>query len=198
MTAWDDFRLEAFGEPYMVWHDGPDFSEFIAKAGDPATTTLVLEGLTAGDALAAQAIGEAGMTALVPQLTAECGFHGGTFQVRAAESLTKLTGDQSWGSKVAEVLIHPKTTYWNDRVDAAMALSRFAPTPELIAALAEGVEDPEYLVRYHSSNSLLTYAGKPAEISSDDELFGLITDDAAAQHTAASVKLAAAATAALR
>lgn len=196
--TWADFRLEAFGEPYMVWHDGPDFAEFMARAGDPETATLVLEGLAEGDPLAAQAIGEAGMTDLAPQLKAELERHGGSFQVRAAESLSKLTGDQSWASKVAEVLIHPKTVFWNDRLDAAMALSRFAPTPELIAAVAEGMQDPEYLVRYHSTNTMLTYAGKPADVYSDDELFSEITDGSTpAQNLAAAARLAAQATAAL-
>ena len=26
MSEWADYRLEVFGEPYMVWHDGPNFA----------------------------------------------------------------------------------------------------------------------------------------------------------------------------
>ncbi len=65
MTAttptWQDYRLDAFGEPYMVWHDGPDFSAFRQRvAEDPVTAEAVLlEGLAQQDPLAAQAVAEA-------------------------------------------------------------------------------------------------------------------------------------------
>ena len=62
----------------------------------------------------------------------------------------------------------------------ASAASR-EPTADLVAAVAEGVRDPEYLVRYHSANTLLRWAGRTEEISDDDELFGLLVDDAGAQ-----------------
>ncbi len=31
VSAWADYRLEVFGEPYMVWHDGPDFNEIARR-----------------------------------------------------------------------------------------------------------------------------------------------------------------------
>ena len=60
------------------------------------------------------------------------------------------------------------------RIDAAIRLKAFPPTPDLVAAVADGVRDPEYLVRYHSANTLLRWAGRTEEISDDDELFGLL------------------------
>jgi HEAT repeat protein len=199
MTEWADFRQVAFGDPYMVWHDGPDFADFgdRVRADRAGTTTLVLAGLAEGDALAAQAIGEAGMTELVPQLTAALEHSNGTYRVRIAESLLKLTGEQSWASAIADVLLS-KINFWSDRLDAAMALGRVIPRPALIEALAQGMQDAEYLVRYHSSNSLLVYGGRSADVYSDSDLFDLITDGSTpAQHAKAAAQLAAAATAEL-
>jgi hypothetical protein len=65
-----------------------------------------------------------------------------------------------------------------------MALRHFAPTVELIAALMRGVMDDEYLVRYHSANSLLTYAGLPADVASDGETFARILDDSTPEQRA--------------
>jgi hypothetical protein len=199
MTDWADFRLEAFGEPYMVWHDGPDFVAFLERVNaDPSgVRKLLLEGLAEGDALAAQAIGEAGMVDLAGELVDTIDHSAGTLRVRIAEALTALSGLQEWSGRIADVLLHGAT--WGDRLDAAMALAHYLPTPALIDALAHGVQDPEYLVRYHSSNSLLTYAGRAADVAADDTLFTLITDDTnRSQWARAAAQLSAAATESLR
>ena len=105
-----------------------------------------------------------------------------------------LTGDPAWAEPVSRVLT--SDLFWSMRIDAAMRLKVFPPTSELVAALADGVEDPEYLVRYHSANTLLHWSGTSGEISDQEELFGLIVDDAgpqkwaeAARRLAAAVKL---------
>jgi hypothetical protein len=178
-----------------VWHDGPDFAAFREHVNaDPiGVRKLLLEGLAEGDALAAQAIGEVGMVDLAVQLVDVIDHSAGTFRVRLAESLTALSGLQEWSGRIADVLLHGAT--WGDRLDAAMALARYLPTPALIDALAHGVQDPEYLVRYHSSNSLLVYAGRAADVAADAALFDLITDDANPSHWAkAAAQLTAAAT----
>lgn len=198
MTDWADFRLEAFGEPYMVWHDGPDFAVFMehVNADPTGVRKLLLEGISEGDALAAQAIGEAGMVDLAVELVDVIDHSAGTFRVRLAESLTALSGLQEWSGRISDVLLHGAT--WGDRMDAAMALARYLPTPALIDALAHGVQDPDYLVRYHSSNTLLIYAGRAADVAADATLFDLITDDAHPAHWAqAAAQLSAAATASL-
>ena len=60
MSEWSDFRLDAFGEPYLVWHDGPDFSALRERwRGDPALVERMLRlGLTEDDPLAAMASAE--------------------------------------------------------------------------------------------------------------------------------------------
>ena len=178
--SWSDFRLEAFGEPYMVWHDGPDFSAFQERAiADPATVEAVLrEGLAENDPLAAQSIAQADFDdsveqRMIPLLTEAIERTNTTFRVSAAQALIRLTGSEQWSSAIVDVLLH--SGFWSDRLDAAMALGHLVPTVELIAALMRGAQDPEYLVRYHSSNSLLRYAGRSEDISALPEDFALLT-----------------------
>jgi hypothetical protein len=201
VSDWAAYREEAFGEPYMVWHDGPDFAEFRSRfAADPELATKMLAaGLAEGDQLAAQTPRELTLTdeqraTFVRMLTDCLPSADGGVRLEAGASLFALTGDPSWAQPIAEVLGSP--SFWSVRIDAAMRLKPFPPTPDLVAALSAGVRDPEYLVRYHCGNTLLRWAGRAEEISDDDELFALIIDDAGPEKWAqAAAQLAAAVTA---
>lgn len=200
-SEWAAYRQEAFGEPYLVWHDGPDFYVFRERfAADPALATrMLLAGIEEGDALAAQTPREltlteeqrAGFVAMLRE--ALPGANAGV-RLEAGASLFTLTGDPAWSAPVMEVLT--STVHWSVRIDAAIRLKVFPPTPALVAGLAEGVRDPEYLVRYHSANTLLRWAGRTEEVSDYKELFGLLVDEAGpdgwavvAQRLAAAVPL---------
>jgi hypothetical protein len=189
MVGWSDFRQEAFGEPYMVWHDGPDFYEFQSRARqDPQTVERVLlQGLSENDPLAAQAVAEADFDdsveqRLVPVLKEALGRADGTFRVSVAQALHRITGEQHWSSAIVDVLLG--TSFWSDRLDAALALRQFTPTIELIAALMRGMQDPEYLVRYHSSNSLLRFGGDEVDVAEHEELFAQIRGDSTSEQWA--------------
>ena len=178
--SWADFRLEAFGEPYLVWHDGPDFSAFQQRAiADPVTVESVLrEGLAEDDPLAAQSIAEADFDddiegRMIPLLTEAIDRTNSTFRVGVAQALIRLTGSERWSAAIVDVLLG--AGFWSDRLDAAMALGHLTPTVELIAALMRGAQDSEYLVRYHASNSLLRFAGRDDDISSLPEEFERLT-----------------------
>ena len=178
--SWEEFRLEAFGEPYIVWHDGPDFSAFQQRAlADPLTVEAVLaEGLAENDPLAAQSIAEADFDdgieqRMLPLLTEALDRTNTTFRVRVAEALVRLTGSQHWSTAIVDVLL--RAFFWSDRLDAAMALGHCVPTVDLIAALMRGAQDTEYLVRYHSCNSLLRFAERTEDISALPEEFELLT-----------------------
>lgn len=198
MQSWQDFRQDAFGDPYLVWHDGPDFEVFRDRwRTDPDRTQALLgEGLGQQDPLAAQAIGELGEAAapdLIDTLTAAASGASGDFAVSAAAALHRLTGDESWSAPVVAVLLGGD--FWGVRLNAAMALAHFAPTIELIAAAMQGVQSDDYLVRYHSANTLLRWAQLPADISEHPD-FALITDDAnPADHARAAAGLAGSAAA---
>lgn len=185
-TDWAAYREEAFGEPYLVWHDGPDFTEFAARfVQDPALATRMLAaGIAEGDALAAQTPRELTLTGqqradFVRLLREALPKANAGVRLEAGASLFALTGDPGWSAPVVEVL--GSGAFWGVRIDAAIRLKAFPPTPELVAALARGVRDLEYLVRYHSANTLLRWAGQTEEISDDEELFGLLVDEAGAE-----------------
>jgi hypothetical protein len=182
-SAWEDFRLVAFGEPYMVWHDGPDFSALRDQwRTDPGLVErMLLEGLATSDDLAGQAIGElrdiAGDAAprFEAALRGRLPVSNGSRRVRIAESLRAYTGSDEWDGHIAQSLVEPN--FWSERIVAAMALARAKPTPELIAALEQGAQDDEYLVRYHSANSLLAFAGASGGIADRRDLFGELAAD---------------------
>jgi hypothetical protein len=180
---WTGWRNGVFGDPYMVWHDGPDFMRLVELAGTaPAEVARMLTaGLEAGDPLAAQSIAaladagltpdgaEASLRAVVPEATE-------SLLIRVAQALHVLTGDESWAGPIATVLT--SDAFWGVRIDAAMALAAFSPTAALVESLGRGVRDDEYLVRYHSANTLLRYAGRTKDIADYPPLFEKITSDA--------------------
>lgn len=167
---WIQWRNDVFGDPYLVWHEGPDFTRLLSLAptAPEEVARMLAAGIAAEDPVAASSFGvladkgltpagaEALLLATVPGAT-------GTFLVRLAQALHALTGDESWSASVVSVLASDE--FWGVRIDAALALAGFAPTAELIAALGRGVRDDEYLVRYHCANTLRRYAGRKRDIS---------------------------------
>jgi hypothetical protein len=186
--SWADFRLEVFGEPYMVWHDGPYFPPIVDKyAEDPGLVVRELvAGIAEGDSLAAQACRELGeltevqrseLVALLEKALPSS--YGGT-RSEIATSLHALGASsistEDLAQEVCDVLLG--VDHWGVRLDAAMRLTQFTATPRLVEAAAAGVRDAEYLVRFHSANTMLRWAGRDIDISDDDELFRLLVDDA--------------------
>jgi hypothetical protein len=177
-AAWNAWRLDVFGSPYLVWHDGPDFDRLLALgAADPVgVESMLAAGLAAQDPLAAQSIAAladariapAGAAAMLAGMTAT-----GALLIGVAQARFALTGDQSAAESIVSVLLSDE--HWGVRLDAARALADFVPTPALIRALGEAVCDREYLVRYHAANTLLRYAGKVPDISTRPKLFAKIT-----------------------
>lgn len=183
--AWDDFREVAFGEPYLVWHDGPSFQDLrdLWVKEPERVERMLLAGLAEGDALAAQSMGElqdvAGGAAQRFEAALRAALAGshGTHRVRIAESLRAFTGSAEWDRYVAASLAEPN--FWTERINAAIALRHTTPTPEIIAVLQAGARDEDYLVRYHSANSLLAFAGSGLEVDRRDDLFDdLVADEA--------------------
>jgi hypothetical protein len=162
---WTLWRNDVFGDPYMVWHEGPDFRRLLqlAKTAPAEVAQMLTAGVGAGDDVAAGSFAALADAGLAPRgaealLRTALPAATGAFRIRVVQALHRLTGDESWATPIASVLA--SKTYWGDRIDAAMALAGFAPTPELIEVLAQGVCDADYLVRYHSANTLLRYAGR--------------------------------------
>jgi hypothetical protein len=173
---WVRWRNDVFGDPYTVWHEGPEYSRLIELAGTaPADVAHMLAaGLDAQDPLAAQSIAALAGKGLAPGdaealLRAALAVATEEFLVRVAQALHVVTGDEAWAGPVASVLTSDAS--WGVRLDAARVLEEFTPTTELVGTLAEGVRDEEYLVRYHSANTLLRYAGRGKGVADHHTLF---------------------------
>ena len=187
---WAQWRRSVFGDPYLVWHDGPDFTALLRAGGSDleAVARILVAGINAGDPLAAQSIAVLAGSGLTPEgsqtlLRAAIAGASGTVLVRLAQALYALTADQSWANPIASVL--SAAGHWGERVDAAIALAEFEPTRHLIQALARAICDPDYLVRYHAANTLLRYAGRTQKVSDLPEIFTKISTPAAGQPSAA-------------
>ncbi|MET3426854.1 hypothetical protein BJ973_006066 [Actinoplanes tereljensis] len=181
-AEWGRWRQDNFGDPYMVWHDGPDFTVMVDSArADPETVFRMLRaGLADGDPLAASSFAELAQAGLAPPeaeelLRSVAAEANGELLIRVAQALYALTGDASWAESVVTVLRHDGSEFV--RLDAAMALAHFPASAALVAAVAHGVRDPAYLVRYHSANTLLRYAGRRGDVSSDAALFRRVSGD---------------------
>lgn len=201
-AEWDRWRRAVFGDPYLVWHDGPDFTAMLDRArSDPAMVVGMLRaGLAAGDELAAQGVRELAAAGLAPAaapafLRDAVPGAADDFLIRLSEALFAVTGDPSWAAPIASVLRTARSEF--TRLAAARALAGFPPAGTMVDALADAVQDPEYLVRFHAANTLLRYAGDPRDITDRPELFERIVGSAerqswraAAQELAARVRAA--------
>lgn len=173
--TWNDWRRHIFGDPYLVWHDGPDFQSLVAAHRDDREQVdrMLLAGVAERDSLAAESIGRLEPEMPVPQalaaLIAANVPASGEFALQRARTLLALTGNAAHRDTMLTIL--GGGDHWGVRINAAIAISRLAPTAEAIDALQHAAADEEYLVRYHSANALLRYAGDSSEIAGH-RLFG--------------------------
>jgi hypothetical protein len=181
-SNWESWRLAVFGDPYLVWHEGPDFDKVLTEwEEDPRRVLHMLcLGLAEEDPLAAQTAtflmrrGHA-LDGVEGQLRDSLYRASGTFRVRVAEALFAFTRDGALAESVCAVLASAPS--WGERMDAAIALNAFPSSPSVVAALAGGVEDEEYLVRRHSAQTMLTLAGMHTSIEETPALWNLIKPD---------------------
>jgi hypothetical protein len=185
---WTAWRLDVFGDPYLVWHDGPDFVRLLDLAGtEPADVArMVAVGIDAGDPLAAQSIAAlagAGMAPAGAEALLRAAATGATeaFLVCVAQALHVLTGNESWAAPIASVLL--SDAFWGVRIDAAIALAGFAPTVELVEILGQAVRGSDFLVRCHAANTLRRYAGRSRTIDQVPTLFAKISSPAEGEPT---------------
>jgi hypothetical protein len=163
--VWTAWRNDMFGDPYLVWHDGPDFHRLVkrARSAPEDVAHMLAAGVGEADPVAALsfiALADEGLTpdGATELLRAAAPTATGTFLVRLAQAMLVLTGEQSWGEHVASVLASDE--FWGVRLDAAMALAHFAPTPKLVEILTEAAGEEDNLVSYHAKNTLRRYRKK--------------------------------------
>lgn len=200
--SWRRWRDDVFGDPYLVWHDGADYTRLLDVARTADVAPMLAAGLAENDPLAAQSLRVLSDEGLAPPdtekwLRAAAKRATETFLIRVAQALHAVTGDESWATPIASVLT--SNAFWGVRIDAAMALAAFTPTPALVESLIAGIHDEEYLVRYHCANTMLRYAGRKKDLWDYRSLFDRIatpsegdpTDADRAKWTEAAAKLTA-------
>ncbi|MFD5829619.1 hypothetical protein [Lentzea sp. NPDC060358] len=180
--AWQAFRLEVFGSPYLVWHEGADTAKLVAEheRRPQRAERMLLAGVAERDHVAVESLGALAALGRAPSdlvavLRSVLPSALGTFRVRTAQVLCELTGDDGYVSEVAAVL--EGFEHWGERIDAAMALPRLPMTPRSLAALHRGLLDQEYLVRYHSGDGLLSLAGRGSDIGNHPGFRRLTAED---------------------
>jgi hypothetical protein len=184
VSAWASARERMFGEPYMVWHDGPEFSGLREewKRDPEALLELLFEGMAEDDPLASQSFAEldpapTGELAIrvIAKLTEHLATSGPMAVVQISRTLFRLTGSTVTMQPILDVL--DSALHWSDRIDAAIALRDFPPSDAGRACLLRNVQAEDYLVRYHCASTLLRWAGAGTSIEDDDELFTLLVKD---------------------
>jgi HEAT repeat protein len=178
VSAWDEWREETFGTPYLVWHDGIDPGRFGSLPPEARQRVLALlpAGIGAGDWLAAVGVRMLGAVDLVPLLEETLAQAGGRLAVEAARAVIALGGDRERAT--AAVLRARFDPAWSERMAVVIGM-RHIGGDEMVAALLEQVaEDSDYLVRYHAAESLLHLGSvEPTSISEHREIFDELSAD---------------------
>lgn len=173
---WDYFMDNFFGDPYMMWHDGIDPKSVCGLEGaerDQAEAMLI-ESMQQGSYWAPMGLSELRSQKAIPVMKEMLPSASGTLLIEIAIALNVIEDTLDYNQYILHVLRTYPSPY--TRLKAAMKLRDF-PTPEVIEALFDAVNDEDYLVRNHASESLLAIHGHQPTISEHKEIFKLIIVD---------------------
>lgn len=150
--AFERFRnSNFFGNPYNAWHDGLEVETLVALHGDELAKAEAMLLKALPDNRAIVGLGEIRSQQAVSPLRKL--IHDHAVSTVAAVALFKINGDASGLDSIISNLLDQRK-HWSNRMDAARALSIFR-SKAAILALFNALDDPEMLVRYHASQSLL-------------------------------------------
>ena len=160
----------------MMWHDGIDPSSVCGLEGaerDQAEDMLI-ESMKEGNYWAPMGLRELRSEKAVPIMKEMLPSVDGVLLIEIAIALNVIEDTVEYNEYILRVLREYPSPY--TRLKAAMKLRDF-PTPEVIEALFDAVNDEDYLVRNHASESLLAIHGLEPTISEHKEIFKLIIVD---------------------
>jgi hypothetical protein len=169
---WQAWKEAMFGSEYMIWHDGLDTDAVARLKGEARARGLEMLGLgmALGDAHAAQALAACGDTSQLGEMRAQMALAQGSSRVKLALAIHRVAPEPALAAEL--VLVLQRHPWWGDRIDAAMGLRHFAGADDEAALLDSVSGDPEYLVRYHASDSLLVRWGvTPADVGGHKDIF---------------------------
>ncbi len=171
---WSEFMNQFFDRTgYEMWHDGADPSVVLK---------LNAEELKEAENMLIESTKEDGMwptlglvlmksKKVVPLLKEKLDSNSDIIRIRAADALEQIEDTGEFISILIDELFNAPSSY--DRLEAAMILRKY-PTERVVEALLNGMTDIDYLVRYHSSESVLKIYGLPPDISGHKEIFKYI------------------------
>lgn len=172
-VAWKIFIDTFFGDPYMAWHDGlnPGIVKKLNNEERQQAEDMLIKQLSEQlDYRAAIGLGEMLSQKAVPFLK-QASARNDRLGVEAANAVFLITRDPKYINSLIRILRRAPSSF--DRFEAAIKLRQFN-IPKVVKALYKGLEDEEYLVRYHCANSLLSIYKIHKEISEIDSIFKYI------------------------
>jgi HEAT repeat protein len=169
---WEKFMNEFFERSsYMQWHDGIDPSVLLELSKEELAEAeeLLIESVKNGGMWPTVGLATIKSKKAIPVLKEKLKKSKGVLKIRIANALEKIEGTGEYIPILIEELRKNPSHY--DRLEAAMNLGDY-PTKIVIEALYDALLDSDYLVRYHSANSLLKIHNmKPNNISKYERIF---------------------------
>jgi hypothetical protein len=153
------WRIATFGTPYIVWHEGLNVGAVTSLTGeDRARAVRMLTfGVRGGDGDAAKAIAAMGETAALPDLHAALQTAVGDNRIGIAQAINRLSGCEEVAGMARQLIavLEAQNQHWSTRMEAAVGLRDYEDEESETALLAAIERDEAFLVRLHSSDSLL-------------------------------------------
>lgn len=160
--SWERFLDEFLRRP---GRDGPDLGalDALTPYERDHAVDLLLDAAAKGSISAIQGLAHLRADRAIQPLRSIMREYGETLRVYAAAALWWICRDQEALSTLCrEVVPRPRLRSANHRVDAAAILSQIDEDAAR-RALARVIHDPEYLVRYHAYEGLVSIIGRNRE-----------------------------------
>ena len=157
-----------FGDGFSAAHDGPDIHLLKALRGDELAKAEVLLIKALPDSRAVIGLGEIRSQKAAEPIRKL--IRDPRVSTEAAVALFLIARDTSGADSIINTLKDQRNP-WSKRLDAAVALRHFK-SEKVANALLDALNDPEKLVRYHASTSLLILYGQmePNDITTTPEI----------------------------
>jgi HEAT repeat protein len=162
-----------FGDYFTMWHDGIDSASVCALEGAEREQAedMLIESMQKGSFWAPMGLRELRSHKSVPVMKDMLSSASGDLLMEIAIALNVIEDTTEYYPYVLRVFQEAPSAY--TRVKAAMKLRDF-PTPEVIEAFFDAVNDEDDLVRNNAANALLAIHGFKPMISEHKEIFELI------------------------
>lgn len=159
-----------FGNPYMMWHDGinPAAAAYLKGEEREQGIDMLIESMNEGSYWAPMGLREMRAERAIASMKEQLPRSYDRPRIEIAHALNVLESTNEYIPVIIEVL--QKAPFWSSRMSAAIMLRQYN-LPEVVDALYESMLDPDYLVRNHSSESLLHIHGLQPTISEHKEIF---------------------------